>query len=60
VDPLDPEAIAEAILWISSHPDEARAMGQRGREAVETRYNWDREAAKLISLYRSLGVEPGR
>lgn len=58
VDPLDPTAIADAMRWVADHPDEARAMGQRGRAAVEDRYNWDREAAKLVALYRSLGVEP--
>lgn len=54
VDPEDPEAIAEAMQWILDHPEEAEAMGQRGRDAVEQHYNWNAEAAKLIELYEEL------
>jgi glycosyltransferase involved in cell wall biosynthesis len=54
VDPSDPEAIAEAMQWILDHPDEAEAMGRRGRTAVEVTYNWDSEFRKLASLYRRL------
>lgn len=54
VDPTDPEAIASAINWILEHPYEADAMGQRGREAVLTRYSWSPEEQKLIALYRDL------
>jgi glycosyltransferase involved in cell wall biosynthesis len=54
VDPADPDAIAGAIEWVLEHPDEAGAMGQRGREAVLTRLNWDSEAQKLLALYQRL------
>ena len=54
VDPLSPESIAEAVDYIIENPDEAQAMGQRGRKSVEQQYNWDREAAKLIQLYHRL------
>ena len=54
VDPLDPEAIAEAMQWLLDHPQEAEAMGHRGRQAVEETYNWEPEAEKLIALYRRL------
>ncbi len=54
VDPLDPRAIAEAITHLLSHPEEAEAMGRRGREAVLARYNWDSEAEKLLGLYERL------
>ncbi|MFP4454136.1 MAG: glycosyltransferase [Desulfobacterales bacterium] len=49
-----PDAIAEAIQCIPDHPDEAWAMGRRGRAAVEEKYNWEREAEKMISLYERL------
>jgi glycosyltransferase involved in cell wall biosynthesis len=55
VDPTDPTAIAGAIDWVLTHPDEAEAMGRRGREAVETRFNWEAESQKLLGLYRRLG-----
>jgi glycosyltransferase involved in cell wall biosynthesis len=56
VDPLDECAIAAAIDQLITNPAEAEAMGQRGREAARTRYNWDTEAAKLLSLYALLAA----
>lgn len=54
VDPLNPRAIADAIDWIASHPEDARRMGENGRRAVQERYNWGAEEKKLIALYESL------
>lgn len=54
VDPLDPEAIAEAMRWILDNPEKAQEMGRRGRDAVETQYNWEPEATKLRDLYGRL------
>jgi glycosyltransferase involved in cell wall biosynthesis len=54
VDPLDPRAIAGAIECVLTRPAEAEAMGRRGREAVETRYNWALEERKLLALYEDL------
>ena len=54
VDPRRPDDIAEAIEWLLRHPEEAEAMGQRGRRAVEQTYNWTAEAQSLLSLYRTL------
>lgn len=54
VDPMDPKAITEAMQWILDHPEEAEAMGRRGRLAVEETYNWEQESDKLLALYRQL------
>jgi len=54
VDPLDPKAIAGAMRWVMDHPQEASAMGERGRRAVLEEYNWEREAKKLFALYDAL------
>lgn len=54
VDPRRPNEVAEAMRWILNHPIEAEAMGQRGRDMVEARYNWDVEADKLVALYNQL------
>ena len=54
VDPLDPQAIADAMQWILDHPAEAEAMGRCGREAVEKHYNWETEAEKLVAIYKKL------
>jgi glycosyltransferase involved in cell wall biosynthesis len=57
VDPLDPRAIAGAIDFILTHPDDAEAMGRRGQAAVLSHYNWETQAKKLIDLYSGL-LEP--
>lgn len=54
VDPLKPQAIAEAIQYVLTHPDESARMGSRGREAVRHAYNWDSQARELIKLYTGL------
>lgn len=54
VDPLNPTAIAEAIEWLLDHATESQEMGQRGAEAVQTRYNWGNEARSLLGLYERI------
>jgi glycosyltransferase involved in cell wall biosynthesis len=54
VDPLDPHAVAQAVRWLVEHPTEAKAMGARGRRAVEAKYNWSNEAEKLANFYNEL------
>ena len=54
VDPKDPRAIAEAVEYLLTHPEEAEKMGKRGRKAVEERYNWLIEEKKLLRLYKDL------
>jgi glycosyltransferase involved in cell wall biosynthesis len=50
----DPPALARAIEWIFAHPDEAEAMGERGRQRVERHYTWEAERKKLFALYRQI------
>lgn len=59
VDPQNPTAIADAVKWILDHPDDAEAMGRRGKHAVASTYHWDREAEKLLALYAKL-LAPSR
>lgn len=54
VDPLNPRAIADAIMYLYKHPDKAQEMGKNGQKAVLQKYNWSREEDKLISLYGNL------
>jgi glycosyltransferase involved in cell wall biosynthesis len=56
VPPADPVALARAIEWIFAEPEEAQAMGQRGRRRAETLYTWKTEREKLLSLYRRLSA----
>jgi len=54
VNPLSPQAIADAVRWLLEHPGEAEAMGRRGRDAVLSRYNWGLEKTKMLQLYDDL------
>lgn len=54
LDPFDARAIGEAIQHLIDNPAEAAQMGRNGRRAVEEKYNWAREEAKLIALYRDI------
>lgn len=54
VDPLDPQAIAQAIDYLVTHPAEAEQMGRNGQKAVHEKYNWDIEEAKLLEFYQQI------
>lgn len=54
VDTTRPSAIAHAIQRLLEAPDEARAMGVRGRAAVADRYNWAHAETTLLEVYREL------
>ena len=56
VDPLDTDDIANAIRWVIDHPEEAQSMGIRGRQAVLTKYNWEKEVEVLFQLYERVIV----
>lgn len=60
VDPHDVDALAGAMRWLFDHPDEAAAMGQRGRDAVRQRFSWAREAEELLAFYERLVGPPSR
>ncbi|RYC68535.1 glycosyltransferase [Spirosoma sordidisoli] len=47
----EPAAIAGALLYLTEHPTLAKAMGERGRRAVEACYSWATESAKLFNFY---------
>ena len=54
VDPLDPEAVENAVVQLLEDEPRRREMGARGRQAVMTRYNWEVEGEKLVRFYREL------
>lgn len=54
VNPLDPESIAAAMQRLMLYPEQAEAMGNRGRQAVEEHYHWEKEFPKLLNLYSVL------
>ncbi len=54
VDSADPAAIAAALDHLAQNPAERRRLGENGRQAVLSRYNWEREADVLLAMYRDL------
>jgi len=60
VDPLDVEAIAQAIDGLLADPARAETMGRAGREAVAEHFSWEPEGERLLSLYERVGSSPGR
>lgn len=49
--PYDTDGLTHALSYLIEHPNEARQMGERGREAIEKYYQWDTEAQKLRQFY---------
>ncbi len=54
VDPDKPEDIANAIQWLCEHPEQALEMGNNGRKAIESEFNWEKESEKLIGFYNEI------
>lgn len=54
VNPTNPKEISDAIKYLIEHPGKAKEMGENGRKAVLERYNWDKEAKKLLVIYEEL------
>ena len=49
--PLDPQAIAAALLALTDDADHRRRMGDAGRQLVEARYTWDKVAGQSVAAY---------
>ena len=54
VDPLDIEQISEACICLLNDPEKSKDMGEKGRRAIEEKYNWSIEEKKLEACYANL------
>lgn len=54
VNPQSPEAIAAAVRRLLGDAALRERMGKAGRKAVLEKYNWPREARKLVEFYKEL------
>ncbi len=54
VDPLNPDAIKNAINKLMEDENLAEFMGINGHKAVLSRYNWHIEEKKLLNIYNQL------
>jgi len=48
------EELAERLLETINDASKREEMGEKGRRAVETKYNWDVEQKKLLLIYENL------
>jgi glycosyltransferase involved in cell wall biosynthesis len=51
--PNDPASIATALRWYLNHPDEMRAMGERGRQRVLAEWNYETQFAPVLRMLQS-------
>lgn len=54
VDSDEPQEIADAINYLSTHPGEALKLGENGYQLLRNSLNWGIEEKKLLELYASL------
>ena len=55
--PADASELADSILWLLGHSDEARKMGQRARQAVVSAFSVDVMVRRIETLYDQLLAE---
>jgi glycosyltransferase involved in cell wall biosynthesis len=53
VPPGDADELARAVEELLNEPERARALGQAGRESVETRFSTERQASRLADIIRA-------
>ncbi|MCP5109171.1 MAG: glycosyltransferase family 4 protein [bacterium] len=54
IDPESPQALAHALEYLLTHKAKAKEMGQNGRTAALTHFNWQIEEKKLLELYKTI------
>lgn len=53
IDPLNPDAIANAIRDLIAHPELREALIEKGREQ-SMKFSWEKMAAQVIELYKEV------
>ena len=54
VDPKNEKEIAQAIDYLLKNDDIAKAMGERGKNMVLQKFNWEVEEQKLYKFYQNI------
>jgi N-acetyllactosaminide 3-alpha-galactosyltransferase len=52
VPPMNPDAISNAVNSLLGDPQKALAMGKRGRELVEQKFDWSVIGDRIIEIYK--------
>ena len=53
-EPSNPQDFSSKIIWLLEHPDEAVAIGQKGRMVAEINFNNEIEAKKIVDIIFSV------
>lgn len=51
VEPNDPAALRERIVWLREHPEAASEMGRHARARVMERFTWPRVVERCLEIY---------
>jgi len=54
VDADEPQALASALVWLLTHPEEGQHMGKCGQDRVRQQFSAARMAEETLALYTSL------
>ena len=46
--PDDPGSIADALKWFAEHAEDARRMGERGRQRILSEWNYERQFEPVL------------
>ncbi len=57
--PGDPAGLAENIVWLLEHPEEAQKMGQSAQKRVVPKFSAEQMVEKIEALYERLLIEKG-
>ncbi len=57
VDPLDINAIKEALIKLAENPVLRQKLGESGKKRAQTEFNWEKQTMKLVSLIKT-GLKP--
>ena len=58
--PGDPEKLAENILWLLDHPQDAQILGKKAREKVLSDFSAEKMVERIENLYQGLLEKNGR
>ena len=53
-EPSAPESIAAAVLWFYNHREEARSMGERGRQKILQDWNYEAQFEPVLRCLKRL------
>lgn len=57
--PRNPDKLADNILWLLSHPQQARELGESARAKVVPAFSAEKMVEQIESLYENLLIEKG-